>query len=138
MAIKRRSFPMFILTGKTEVIVERPSEAVFVKGRKVEGVPTRHTIECNVQPAKPRELWLLPEADRNREWIKILCDPCEDIRGALEGVNGHDADMVIWKDNYYKVMKISRWEMGVLDHTDILAARVPHSAGYDRRGDGNS
>lgn len=130
MAITRRSFPAFKLTGSVELTVIRPGTPQLVNGRKVNVPPTSHTIIGNVQPAKPRDLWLLPEADRNKQWLHVMCDPCQDIRGALEGANGHDADILIWRGEYFKVMRISEWSMGVLDHITALVARVPHSAGY--------
>ena len=130
MAITRRSFPMFRLIGSVEVTVIRPGIPQMVKGRKVDSPSTSHTIECNIQPVKPKDLWLLPEADRNKQWIHIMCDPCQDLRGASEGADSHDADVIEWQGEYFKVMRISEWKMGVLDHISVFAARVPHSAGY--------
>ncbi|WP_448510322.1 hypothetical protein [Immundisolibacter sp.] len=43
----------------------------YVNGFWVEGALTTSTITASVQPLTPRETLLLPEGDRQREWLKL-------------------------------------------------------------------
>lgn len=129
MAISKRTKPLFRLTNSTEVVVTRPVAPTYVNGRKVDGTPTKHTIEANVQKLTPNEMLLLSEADRTKEWIRLYVDPDQSIRAAREGGSGWEADSVTWGSLDYKVMKAESWSMGVLDHIKVYAARSPISAG---------
>lgn len=129
MPITKRTKPLFRLTNSTTVTIKRPGEITYVNGRKVVGEPTEHEIEANIQPLKFREVLLLPEADRTKEWIKGYCTLEQNIRAMKEGENAYESDVVVWGDYEYKVMKVLRYEMGVLDHICFHAARLPISAG---------
>lgn len=129
MPIRKRTSPRFRLTNSTTVVVIRPGEPTYVNGRKVEGIPSEHEIEANVQPLNHREELLLPESDRTKEWVKGFCDLEQDIRAMREGDGGWEADKIIWDGEEFKVMRIKLYKMGVLDHRMFLAARTPISAG---------
>ena len=124
-----RTIPTFTLTRKAKVKVVRPGEIRNEYGRPVEDPPTEHYIQANVQPLRFKELQIMPEADRTKEWIKLYLDPCQDIRGELEGDDQQRADEVEWNGFRYKVMQIRSWQMGVLDHIEARAARTPISGG---------
>lgn len=121
--------PTFTLTGKVEVKVIRPGEIRNEYGKPVEDPPTEHYIEANIQPLRFKEIQLLPEADRTKEWIKLYLDPDQDLRGELEGTPGQRADIIEWAGHQYKVMNIRSWNMGVLNHIEARAARIPISGG---------
>ena len=77
----------------------------------------------NIQPLRPSEILQMPEADRTREWYKVYC--AEDLRTLQEGVSGHAADEFVWQGYNYKIMKVSNWSMGILNHFRAYAARTP-------------
>ena len=57
----RRSKPTFSLTRSEKVVVRRPAEVVYEYGRPIQGEPTEHLIEANIQPLKFTELMSLSE-----------------------------------------------------------------------------
>lgn len=128
MPITKRTKPLFRLINSTTVVVNRPGVTTLVNGRPVKGTPTQHDIEANVQPLKNKEILLMDESDRTKEWIVLYVDPDQDIRPAKEGASGWEADEVVWGGLSYKVMKFQLYEMGVLDHKRVYAARTPISA----------
>lgn len=129
MPSTRRSMPTFSLTRSEKVVVRRPAEVEYEYGRPIQREPTEHLIEANIQPLKFTELMSLSESDRTKDWIKGFCDLCQDIRGAKEGDDGWEADIVVWQNKEYKVFKVQEYRMGVLDHIQFHAVRTPISAG---------
>lgn len=115
---------MFDLIGNVALPVTRGTSGSWVKGKWVEGgtLPP-FDIRAHVQPAKMQELLLVPEGERTRQWIRIFTT--DDIRTLKEGVGGYPADLVEWKGETYRVMKVEEHEMGVLDHIHALAVREP-------------
>lgn len=126
MAITNRTSPQFQLTHSTEVTIKRFPPGEMVKGKWVKGEPININVEANVQPFQYKDLMMLPESDRTREWIKLYSK--DEIRTAKEGADGWDADIILWEGYEYKVMKSHKYVMGVLDHTKAVAARIPISA----------
>ena len=127
---QKRSLPRFNLTGSVELTFLRPDgKGRYVDGEYVKSSTLRQTIlKANVQPLKYTDLMILPEADRTSEWIKIYhsFDEPFHLRTMQEG--SHEADIVIWEDKYFKVMKAKHYRMGILDHVCVYAAREPLSA----------
>lgn len=69
----------------------------------------------------------MPESERTVEWIKVYTTG--QVYTAEESSElGRPADIVIWNDKRYRVMKARRYQMGVLDHQQLLCAREPLSA----------
>lgn len=115
--------PQFLLTNKISVSIERRGQGSWSFGEWVEGDPITVIREVNIQPLKPSEILQMPEADRTREWYKVYC--AEDLRTMQEGVGGWDADEFTWQGYNYKIMKVSNWSMGILNHFKAYAARTP-------------
>jgi hypothetical protein len=120
--------PTFLLTKKVPVILKRRAQGSYVDGDWVEGGTSDVTIDANVQPVKPHELMQFPESERSKEWLKIYS--ADEIRSQVEGVGGWDADEFQWESMEdgklytFKVMKVYRFKMGVLDHHKGWAART--------------
>jgi hypothetical protein len=119
--------PNFLLTHKTTIQVIRKSAGSYVNGLWVDATNTV-SVQCHIQPLKGSELMALPEADRNREWIKAYTT--DDVNGLVDGSGGVSPDVIVWDSKHYEVAKVLEYKMGVLNHTKIIAARVVHSAGY--------
>lgn len=126
MAITSRTSPKFQLTHFTEVTIKRFPPGEMVKGKWVKGIPFNVVVEANVQPARHKDLMMMTESDRTKEWIKVFSRDV--IRTAKEGDGAYDSDVVLWDGFEYKVMKSRNFSMGVLDHFEVLAARTPISA----------
>lgn len=122
------SKPMFVLTKKVPVVLHRRTQGSYVDGDWVEGSTQDITIQANIQPLKDYEIYMMPESERTRDWQKIYC--AEMIRSEVEGENGWDADEFEWESSAdgtlqrYKVMKVRRYKMGILDHWRGYAARI--------------
>ena len=114
--------PTFSLTKKVPITLYRRGKPTLVRGKWVEAVPVEVVVEANVQPLKPAELMLLPEASRTKKWLKLYC--ADEIREAKQGDNGWDADQFEWQGDMYEVMKAENYSMSILDHWKVLAARL--------------
>lgn len=116
--------PNFLLTHKIPLTIYRQASGSFVDGDWVEGAVTEVTLQVNIQPLKPYEIFMLPEADRTKVWVKFYS--ADYARTLKEGTSGWDADEFIWKSDRYKIMKVDDWTngMGILEHVKIQAARI--------------
>lgn len=117
------SVPRFNAVGKTKLTILRGSQGKYVNGEWTSGDVEEINILANVQPASYKETMILAEADRTRETIKIFS--CSEIRGMREGTNGWDADTFVWNGDVYEIMKVKRYQMGVLDSWQCLACLCP-------------
>lgn len=114
--------PNFLLTKKVTITIYRKSQGTYVDGLFVDGVETQISRDVNIQPLKPSEIMMMPESERTKEWYKVYC--AEDLRTAQEGVNGWDADEFDFQGYRYRIMKVSYYLMGTLNHHKALAARI--------------
>ena len=116
--------PNFLLTHKTPLTIYRQESGSFVDGDWVDGSVTEVILEVNIQPLKPYEIMMLPEADRTRVWVKFYS--ADYARTLKESAAGWSADEFIWKNDRYKVMKVDDWTngMGILEHVRVQAARI--------------
>lgn len=116
--------PRFLLTGSVELSIQRnTSKGSYVKGKWVEGVYQSITRKVNIQPMQYHQTLLLPESERTKQWFVLYC--AEDLKASQEGDDGWEADRFEWEGHTYEIMKVRRWQMGVLDHWEAQAARVP-------------
>lgn len=116
--------PQFLLTNKISITIFRRSQGEFIEGDWVEGTTVEFPIEGNIQPLKPTELMLLPEAERTRSWWKLYTDAT--LRTAKEGDGGWSADEFDWKGDRYKIMRVNDYTNGmqILEHTKNWCVRV--------------
>lgn len=116
--------PQFLLTHKIPLTIFRKSEGSYVNGRWVEGTTAEIVLQVNIQPLKPYEIYMLPEADRTRAWVKFYS--ADYARTLKEGTGGWSADEFIWKNDRYKIMKVDDWTngMGILEHVRVQAVRI--------------
>jgi hypothetical protein len=119
--------PQFLLTHKIPIVITRRAQDTYVDGDPVEGAQTTLTIQGNVQPLKDYELMQLPESERTRDWQKVYS--ADEMRAEVEGVGGWGADTFQWdsvedgKTYTYRVMRVRRYKMGILDHWRAFCAR---------------
>ena len=120
------SQPRFSLTKTVPLTLKRPSTVGgYVDGVWQEATTSDVVIQANIQPVKDEELMLFPESERSKEWYKIYST--SEIKTTKEGVGGWDADRFQWKGDWYRVMKVRVYQMGILDHYRAMAAREPRT-----------
>lgn len=117
------SKPMFLLVGKVCLEIYRVSKGTYVKGIYQEGQKVVRKIQANVQPMKMEEIMLLPEAERGKEALRIYS--ASELRAPREGTtDAYDSDQFEWEGDTYRIMKVQRYKMGVLDHYKAIAVRL--------------
>lgn len=89
--------------------------------RWVEGTetPATHTM-TSVQPASGKVLKTLPEGERTDSMISIY--DAEELKVA-DPVAGTVADVVLYNGARYKVIRVKKWNVGLLDHYHAIADR---------------
>lgn len=120
--------PSFTLTKKLPITVYRKGKPTVVLGRPVPAVETSFVVEANVQPFNYRDLMVLPESDRTKEWIKVYVATSDVFRTDRQGSDGYSADEIVWQGDRFKVMRIQSYRMGILDQQKLVCARVEISA----------
>lgn len=123
----QKTSPQFKLTHTVPATRRRAAQGSYVDGLWTEGVSTDTAIEINIQPLKGHELMSLPESDRSKELVKFYTTA--EVRGIAEGSPSTPPDLIIWDGRTFEVAKASVYKMGVLNHTKVIAARIPVSAG---------
>lgn len=116
----RKTLPQFTLTGSVQLSLLRGEPDKVVNGRPVKGETEDLEIKANVQPLSFREVMQLPESERTKDWIKIYSP--EMIRTLKEGE--HQADVVLWQDEQWRVMKCHSYKMSILDHYVAHATKI--------------
>lgn len=114
--------PNFLLTKTVPITVYRKAQGSYVNGIWTEGAETSTTVNVNIQPLKPSEIMMMPESERTKEWYKVYS--AEELKTLQEGASGWSADEFIWQGYRYRVMKVSNYAMGTLNHWKALAARI--------------
>lgn len=119
------TLPIYRATGK--------GDFDDLTGKYIPSTIEQIAIEANIQPFKASQVFMLPEAERTKEWLNIWS--VDEIRKAEEGTNGHDADTFEYFGKPYRVMNVRPWKMGVLDHYHAQAALdSPTPRGKDLNG----
>ena len=116
------SIAQFSLVKKVPVTILRHEPGSYVLGNWVEGVETDVVIQANIHPFSDYEVYIMPEADRTKNWL--WCFTSSPIRAKREGSNGWGADRVYWNDELYEVMKVQQYQMSVQDHFEARLARI--------------
>lgn len=116
------STPKFTFTRKLPIKIIRFSPGEYIKGKWVDGSNQEIELEGNVQPMRGHELLTLPESDRTKDVIKVYT--VESLK-TLDERTKTKADLVIWNDLVYQIVKTMTYQMGVLNHTKSIAVRMP-------------
>jgi hypothetical protein len=88
------------------VTLSRAGSGLYLQGRWSPGQTTTVTIQADVQPAKPRELVNLPEAQRARAAIKVYSET--ELRTAdVEAQTA--ADVLTVKGRRWEVQSVEPW-----------------------------
>lgn len=123
--LRPRSAP-FLTVGKKKVQIKRSTGGSRVKGVWKENPPQIIEVWGSVQPfLKSSDLLMLPEGDRTKETIKLYT--ASEILEGREGTNARSPDIILWNGEEWEVKKAVPYQMGVLDHYEVLAQRKERS-----------
>lgn len=106
---------------RQSLIVKRFTGESYVKGRLVDGTETQISIKASVQPATGRDTKLLPENRREVEHYKIYTDT--ELFTAEKG-SSQSPDRVVYEGNDYEVLKLGRWQNGIINHFKYMISKV--------------
>ena len=110
------------LNGQVSITVTRKVGGEYVNGAWVKPSPTNLTIIANIQPiTKSTEVALLPEGDRSKEVIKLYTT--SQLFQRREGSSPIEGDLISWDGKSFEVLKVVRYQMGVLDHFRAVCVR---------------
>lgn len=102
----------------------------YVNGRWVPGTTGTtqepdFTIRTSVQPARGKELEVLPEGLRTSEVYKIY--PEIELR-AVDQHSQEEADIVVYNGNEYKVQHLEAWQNNLINHYKAFIVRIKEAA----------
>ena len=114
--------PMFLSVGSTTATVKRYGQGSYLHGRWVDGAETTFTIKANIQPHTVKNISdTAPEGNKSKKAIKVFTTTT--LRMTQEGTALQSGDKISWHNEWYEVSELYTYEMGVLNHTMVIAIR---------------
>ena len=114
--------PMFLSVGSTTATVKRYGQGSYLHGRWVDGAETTFTITANIQPHTVKNLSDTTAAgNKSKKAIKVFTTTT--LRMTQEGTALQSGDKILWHSEWYEVSEPYTYEMGVLNHTMVIAIR---------------
>jgi hypothetical protein len=114
--------PQLIKT--TQVAIKRFGSGYYDRGKWVlpdaEEIPVMDVI---LHPTKAKDTLQLKESDRNSESITVFTSL--QLVSIDEGENS--ADIILWDNKEFKVMKVYKAVLGTVDHYKAIAVRLKRS-----------
>lgn len=107
------------------VILVKISQGVgeYVRGKWVEGEGVKTSFQGTWQPASGKQLELLPEGKRDGETY-VCYAPIGIEFTTSDPVSGKGCDYVEINDRKFQVVRVSKWNNGVLPHNELLCVAV--------------
>jgi len=113
---------IFVTGGLTQAEGEITSRVGgYVDGEFQAPATSTFDIEISVQPLSGDELLQLPEADRNREYMKGYTATALQI---ADEKNGNRGDRIAYKGKVFEVQRSARWMITDLNHYKVYIAEV--------------
>lgn len=114
--------PMFLSVGSTTATVKRYGQGSYLHGRWVDGAETTFTITANIQPHTVKNISdTTAEGNKSKKAIKVFTTTT--LRMTQEGTALQSGDKISWHNEWYEVSELYTYEMGVLNHTMVIAIR---------------
>jgi len=114
--------PMFLSVGSTTATVKRYGQGSYLHGRWADGAETTFTITANIQPHTVKNLSdTTAEGNKSKKAIKVFTTTT--LRMTQEGTALQSGDKISWHNELYEVSELYTYEMGVLNHTMVIAIR---------------
>ena len=125
MALLSNKFQKIV--GTTFTLSRQGSGGAYVNGVWVPATTTSITRTLKIQPMKPSELAIFPEADRSRDWIKVYCNDGDLSEGDVN--TSTKGDEFSYNGRNYRIMKIAEWPSdAVILHCKAFACRIDNLA----------
>lgn len=113
------------LQGTVYTLSRQGSSGSYVNGVWTPAATTNITRTLKIQPMKPSELAIFPEADRSRDWIKVYCNDGDLSEGDVSSKTR--GDEFSYNGRNYRIMKIAEWPSdAVISHCKAFACRIDH------------
>jgi hypothetical protein len=101
---------------------QRRNPQVWVKGRTSPAtLQAAVSFRASIQPMNGRELLVLPEGERTREYIKLYTDTQLNMADPVTGAKG---DLVSYKGRTWEVTQSNDWNLNDYAHFKFLAVVV--------------
>lgn len=114
--------PMFLSVGSTTATVKRYGQGSYLHGRWVDGAETTFTITANIQPHTVKNISdTTAEGNKSKKAIKVFTTTT--LRMTQEGTALQSGDKISWHNEWYEVSELYTYEMGILNHTMVIAIR---------------
>ena len=114
--------PMFLSVGSTTATVKRYGQGSYLHGRWVDGTETTFTITANIQPHTVKNISdTTAEGNKSKKAIKVFTTTT--LRMTQEGTAIQSGDKISWHNELYEVSELYTYEIGVLNHTMVIAIR---------------
>jgi len=114
--------PMFLSVGSTTATVKRVAAGSLSHGRWVAGIDSTFTITANIQPHTVKNYnTTAAEGDKSHKAIKVFTTTT--LKMTQEGTALLKGDKISWHSEWYEVSELYTYEMGVLNHTMVIALR---------------
>lgn len=91
------------------------------KGQWQEGTPSNFNITASVQPLKPREMEMLPEARRNSQSYRLYTDT---LLKTVNKVNGISPDKVEIDGENFEVFSVGHWQNNIIPHYKVIVIKL--------------
>lgn len=91
------------------VVVTRPPKQVVTKGRaSYPGLPRKFKATMSIQPFNERDMMLLPEGERTKQWVKIYSDTL--LQATVQNI-GQKGDRLPYNGFTYEVQGSMTWDL---------------------------
>jgi len=104
--VERSASALINKFGETVTITRNDSPGSYVNGVFVEGSTTSISATISMQPLNGRELLNIPEAQRNREFLKGYSSV---QLYTVELSPSQKADVITYRGNQYEVQSVEEW-----------------------------
>jgi len=110
-----------VIPRRTLTYYRDPGGGSFIDGTWNQPALISASFTASIQPVKPQEMLLLPEARRNEETLKLYTSTA--LRTADEQ-NNLNADQVEIDGARYEVLSVATWGNDIIPHYKALVVRM--------------
>jgi hypothetical protein len=111
------------LIPRQTITVTRRLKGSYVNGVYVSGATSTSTIRASVQPTTSDDLLSLPEGRRSSGSFRLYTND-----QISEQTATHDPDIVTLFGEKYEIVKVFKWDNGVIPHLKALALKLENPA----------
>ena len=110
------------LFNTVSMILQHNSEGYYNKGVWVDGSKIEIPFTGTFQPASGKELEILPEGKRSKSIYKIFANLNNNFT-SFDDLKQLEADNIIYDGMIYQVIKVEKWNNGLIPHWEFFVER---------------